>query len=131
MNYSKGLYCDPITGVSVSITQAIADGHIKVHLKGHSGGSKGAPRGGPSPKILNFMQFFEKFGKIVYWHPVGWRPPLTGNLGSVPVQNFTSTSQIVISLFNVTRKQHIEKFFEVLTYSNAQFTYLTTKGCSS
>ena len=32
VNYSKGLYCDPITGDSVSITQAIADGHIKVKM---------------------------------------------------------------------------------------------------
>ena len=32
VNYPKGLYYDPVTGVSVSITQAIADGHMKVSI---------------------------------------------------------------------------------------------------
>ena len=35
--------------------------------------------------FLNLMQFFRKFGEIVYWcHPLGLAPPPTGNPGSAP-----------------------------------------------
>ena len=34
--------------------------------------------------VLNFMQFFAKFGKIICWRPRGLAPPPTGNPESAP-----------------------------------------------
>ena len=37
--------------------------------------------------VLNFMQFFAKFGKVICWRPPGGLvPPPTGNPGSAPVK---------------------------------------------
>ena len=38
------------------------------------------------PKIPQFHDsfFFVKFGKIVFWHPLGSAPPPAGNPGSAP-----------------------------------------------
>ena len=37
--------------------------------------------------VLNFMQFFAKFGKVICWRPPGGLvPPPTGNPGSTPVK---------------------------------------------
>ena len=46
-----------------------------------SGGSKGGTRDARSPggpNSFNFMQFFGKFGKIVYWRPRGVGTPSSG-----------------------------------------------------
>ena len=49
---------------------------------GNNGGSRGAPGTCPLPaaqNVLNLMQFFAKFGKIICWRPLeGWRPLLLG-----------------------------------------------------
>ena len=44
-----------------------------------SGGSTGAPQ-----NVLNFMQFFGKFGKIMLVPPGGLAAPPTGNPESAP-----------------------------------------------
>ena len=55
-----------------------------------SSGSRGALLAHAIPptaqNLLIFMQFLQKFGKIVCWHPTprGLAPPPTGNPGSAP-----------------------------------------------
>ena len=60
-----------------------------------------ADLGGAPPTaqhFLNFMQFFAKFGKIIYWCPPGGLvSPPTGNPGSAPVKVMFSLVSVCLA----------------------------------
>ena len=92
-------------------------------------GARGTSAPPPGPNSFNFMQFLEKFGKIVCWRPPGeLAPPPRGNPGSATALAITSK---IFEYFNSLIWKHLleENYFnfaEVMETAPGPYFWWTT-----
>ena len=83
-------FLSDITALELSAFTGRCDTHSNITISEISGGSKGVdardarPLGGPNS--FNFMQFLEKFGKIVCWLSLESRRPHLGEILDQPLE---------------------------------------------